>query len=299
MSKAYFTNRHGKKLAVDLDNKQENLPTVPQPTVPDDTHYITALPPTAKKCRRLRLSLTHKRRWGIVGGAVVLLLIIAAGIVVIFADGARREYDRQASAIQNLVRTAATTPSSTEISASAAIEGVLKQLESSDTCQVSQPRQLIDLYPPAREAATRCQRVFADHVAVKESVRSMQQTVVYLEQQNKALAPALARPADDAFAQIDVMQAAWGETLKTLEGMQAPSVAQAQHEALLERVRQISEQWTALTTANGAQQREAFVAAETALTTAYESLRTSQEGFRQLLDEQQAAINEAVARFAP
>lgn len=294
MSKTYFTNRHGKKLRVDTEDQRPSAQTGENSIQAEGTRYLDTTPPIAQRRRTLTALLGRKRRIGIVIG-LTLLVIIAVGVVVIIADGARREYDRQAATLQTLVRTVAATPSSTETSARDAIEGVLRQLDSPDSCRVHQPQQLIDLYPPAREAAARCHDVFTRHQAVKDRLQTMQQTVIYLELQNTAVAPALARPADDAFAQIDVMYAAWGEAQKALEDIDTPDSARTQHEALVGRVRQITEQWAALSAANGAQQREAFVAAETALAKAYEALRASQDDFRLLLDSQQAAITEAVA----
>lgn len=285
MSKTYFTNRHGKKLSVEGAGNE-----APEAVIQANDA------PAVKTRRHLRLRIPG-RAVLVVLAAIVALLLIGTGLLLISADGARREYDRQGSALQSKLKALAVTPSSTETSAVDVVKGLLAGLQTEDDCTVDQPAIIVDNYPPAQRSRESCRQTYVAYQSVAAATRSIGETAVYLEKQHEILAPALARPANEAFAEIGAMNTQWDGALIALRGLEVPPAAESGHTALLGRVEAVAKGWQGLAAANAAQQREAFTAAEADLTKAYEGLRVSNADFTQLLSRQQTDLTRAVKRL--
>lgn len=300
MSKQYFVNRRGKKLSVEPGGK---APNVLEPQLTAEQSGVTESSARAsEKTLRERRPVTWRlripvRAVTIAVAAVVAGLVITAGILLIMADGARRDYDRQASALQSRIQNIATKPSSTETPAKTVTEGLLGELRTDDACTVSQPSELVDVFTPAREARDSCRQIYESYREVVDATQVMHELVLYLEEQHAVIAPALAPPANDAFAEIGSMSARWAETRAALQQIQPPQIAQTAHIALSDQVTTVADAWGGLAAAYAAQQPDAFTSAEASLTRAYEALRASHAGFSQLIGQQQTRLNQAVSKL--
>lgn len=274
MSDNFFINRHGRKSDVE--------PIIIQ------NPEITADP--VKKKRQWKAPKVKIPRVALIITSAVVLAVLAGFFLL--ADALKRDLQLQATTMKTSVQTLSTKTASTETAATQAARDLVAQLNAVTSC-TSPFTFLTNVYSPARTALDECRTVANKYDQLKESLNALNESAQYLEKEKTLLAPALALPAESAFAEIPSEVSLWQTASDELQELVAPEALKASHTALLERVKAVASSWKELQVAFDSQSTEQFTAAETKVTKTYEALRQSGADFQAIIDAQQQAILDA------
>ncbi|HXH04948.1 MAG TPA: hypothetical protein VNI82_00805 [Candidatus Nitrosotenuis sp.] len=294
MSREYFVNRHGKKL--DINGAVADIEQNEQKPLVQQSESLQVKQPSAPRLsgKITRPKMTFPKKTLIILSALILVAVFS---LIVVADTARRDYQRQTSAMKGSVVEAQKHSISADTSAYDASRGLLDKLKKYDACQTSAPELISKNYDPAKDALSECSETLASYNNVRQQLESMKVASQYLESQKKALAPALKLSVNGEFAEIPSNATAWQTSFETVQKIKPPREFEKTHEKLVEDVETVSRAWVVLSDAARDQSAEGFTRAEAVLTRAYETLRGSGDEFDTLVLAQQKSLDMAVSSF--
>ncbi|MFZ1812723.1 MAG: hypothetical protein WAU02_04405 [Candidatus Saccharimonadales bacterium] len=280
-----FTSRHGKYTAVVAEELQSSRPTSPAPARSSQSKK----PRPRRKFAVPQIKLS-KRTWAIVASIVVIGGIAA----LLSADSVKRDYERQAAAMNRSIAEAGKQSPSDGASAVAVADTLLAALSAPTRCSVT-GIDVISWYGPAKTARQDCQATAERYGRLRSAVSTLKSVALYTTSVDTALAPALASPRDGGYAIVSDYTAAWKKANEDIGALRPEASLQDAHASLATKVSAIRDAWQKLETASGKHDKAAFQSAETELGKAYEDLRGVADQLHGVLQRQQTAITEAIS----
>ena len=149
------------------------------------------------------------------------------------------------------------------------------------------------IYPRSKSALDQCNAMKAKANAVVLQFANLQNIQRYSESADAILKPALAA-SDSPYAVLPDQVSAWQTVAEKLKKLNAPNELKTFHASLVQVSQDIAAQWSAINTANNAQDKAAFDEAETKLGSFYESLRDLSPTVIGVQQDVQSSLSSAV-----
>lgn len=288
-----FVNRRGHK-ADDLnkvDLSDVSIETDGEVEVLEPAEMTKTVP---KPMHRKRNFTWGKLQWIITGIVVAVLIVvpvvsgemIAAG----YRTGAASVHDKLAAIVKNDVLPA---QKQTTIKASA-LGDIAAKVDSlrASICDGGLTDNLASLYPRAKSAHDDCIKKAGQLTSLTNAMKRLQSEVQFITDMQNAT-KAVTAPTSEPFAVTDAQQTNWQDTQAKLSKLHAPVEWQAQAGSLNKYAAAIATAWSALNTAQNAQDKAGFEAAEKALDNAYDGFRTTVTQMNGALQETQNSLTAA------
>lgn len=288
-----FVNRHG--------HKKEDLNKVDLSDVSIETDgEIQVLEPAemtktdTKPMRRKRQFTWGKLQWIITGVAVAILIVvpvvsgefIAAG----YRTGAASVHDKLAAIVKDDVMPAQ-KQTTIKPSALGDIATKIDNLRSS-ICAGGLTDNIATLYPRAKSAHDDCIKKAGQLTNLSTAMKRLQSEVQFITDMQNAT-KAVTAPLSEPFAVTDAQQTNWQDTQAKLDKVHPPVEWQEQHRTLTRYAAAIAQGWSALNTAQNAQDKNGFEEAEKTLDRAYDGFRTTVTQMNGALQETQSSLTTA------
>ena len=150
----------------------------------------------------------------------------------------------------------------------------LGELRSSvnNACRGGMLDNIATIYPRSKSALDQCNATKTKANAIVAELAVLQNIQRYSEATDAILKPALAA-SNSPYAVLPDQVASWQTVTDKLRKLDAPNELKTFHSALTQVAGDIASQWSAINTANNAQDKAAFDEAQTKLASFYESLR--------------------------
>ncbi len=270
-----FVSRHGKRT----------------PVITDDMTDPARKPQIKKPHPRRKFIMPRiSRRAKMV---VLGCLVVAAIAAVVSADSVKRDYERQAAAMNRSIADAGKTTPSDNATAVAVANGLLSSLAAPTHCRVS-GIDVISWYGPAKSARQDCQATAERYNRLRTALTDMRDTSSYIEHIHVILQKPLSHPGEAQFAIINDVSADWTAAHEALMKLVPPAPLRAVHDSLVARVLTLKDRWARLDQANQKRDIAGFKAAEADLAKPYEDLRQTGDELTTVLQKQQTAIMQAI-----
>ena len=283
-----FTSRHGKYTEVVAEELRRSTPSEQQPAANPGQNVQRKKSTSRRKLPRIRLS---KKVWLVVVGCVAIALIAAW----LSADSVKRDYERQAAAMNRSIADAGKQSPSDSATAVSVADTLLQALNAPSTCRVAGV-DVVSWYGPAKTARQNCQAVAERYNRLKKAIADMKSIATYSGAVESAIAPPLAQPPDGNFAVIGEYASMWTKAHEDIGRIPTPSGSLASiHTALVSKTAAIKDAWVKLDTANTTRDKAGFQAAEAELGKAYEDIRTIATQLQAAIQQQQTIITQANA----
>lgn len=291
----FFVSRRGKQVGVhelnldgiDIEKQQEPAAESVRRAKNDESK------PEKKPVKKQFAQEKHwnKKRVVIVATIVIVLvaipLIVAESVTASYArsgDAARKRLAETAKKY-SLMTTKKSTLSSEQISAAATDVNNI----AANMCKGGLVDNIAGIYPRAKSALASCQQNKTAYSRLSTDLFTLQKQASYLEKVDVALEPAAA-PVTDAYAVIGDQLSRWKTASDTLNALTPPDTLRTAHSELASHVKQLSEGWSRLNTANNEQNASDFTEAEEMLNSRYEALRALSPQFNTVLNDTQSKV---------
>jgi hypothetical protein len=268
-----FVSRHGRRTALDnvelgglnIDDQQSAVTT----TVEIQKN------PKFKPIRDFHMPRPQMSKKKVAVISLVLLAIILLPLAMLELIGL--QYHQGAVALKNDIdRIAKQTalPLQKKAVTADALGKPLTELRSSanGACRGGLFDNIAALYPRSKAEFDQCNVAKSKTNAIILQLATLQNVQRYEESADAILKPALAA-SDSPYAVFPDQVAAWQTVVGKLKKLDAPNELKTFHSSLVQVSQDIAAQWTALNTANNAQDQASFDEAQTKLGSFYESLR--------------------------
>ncbi|MGB3023515.1 MAG: hypothetical protein WBB39_01785 [Candidatus Saccharimonadales bacterium] len=277
-----FVNRRGKRTTV-TDEHMVSAVT--------ETHVKPM--PQRKKWRPSKKISTWLHRWprmGLRSTVVAMVALLLFGVIVLVsADSAKRRYESLSVAMKNSITAAGSSVPSTDKKASDVAGILLASLSASTACTVS-GIDVVSWYGPAKTARDDCRQTAERYTRLRSELATMRSYAEYLERVYTIVAPALAQPADGAYAIAGDYVDAWTTSTDQLRTIVPPSQFMTTHTTFTQRSEELRDAWVALQAALTTRDATAFTSSESKLTKAYDNFRAAAGDIQTILQKQQELI---------
>lgn len=285
----FFVNRHGKKVSGD-GAVLEETPSPEKVVTPTRPPVVEPIVTKPKKIKKVRGKKQTKKITLILFAVLVALALTP----LLGGEAVRARYLASSDGAKNELFDYATKT----IVPQQKKQVSLKQLSEAATrveqirdnaCDGGFTDNLALLYPRAKEAFDKCIGQKQKIAAVAANLRDLESQVRYLDSLAPILDP-IAKPAGEEFAIISAQHDNWKAFHEAL-GKLSPSASQrTAHDDLKAKTKVIVDTWSALNSANNAQDAAAFSDAEKKLSENYEAFRAASAALAAIQNETQTRL---------
>lgn len=289
MSKNYFVNRHGHK--ADVDNAVQQIAQEELSTHTDNTSVKEeSIPPR----RAFIKSLISKK----VTDGVLLIAAVLAGTALLLGWLTTTEYESRANTIKSAAHSVSTNLVNQEKSIAENIRIQESRLSRINTCNSTVPDLFALIIPGSAKKKSQCQAAVDSNLQLRNDLAALEKLATFLAAQQVVLQPVLKEQTENEFASIPDVTATWQTALNKLASITSDKDTASFKTTLLAKVEAVTRAWEQLKAANDSKNPAAFSAAETALASAYESLRTSANEADGMVNSLQTQINSAYKKLS-
>lgn len=267
-----FVSRHGRRTKLDnVDLSGVNIEDEPtrKPAPPSE---ITS--PKVRLRPEIHLPRPHMSRRQIAFTALGIVVAILLPLVAL--ELIALQYRANGEALRKDVANIGTTIAlpAQKSSAQDGLDKTLSALASKrdGACRGGVLDNIAFLYPRAKDALAQCNAARADVSQLTTHLSHLKDIQAYSNSVSEILKPALAA-SESPYAVLPDQVATWQAATGKLKVVNAPGELKSLHDSLKQLVGNIETQWSALNSANNAQDQAAFSAAEAKLGSFYESMR--------------------------
>jgi hypothetical protein len=267
-----FVSRHGRRTKVDnVELGELNIED-------QATQTATTVKPSNPRFKPIRdfhvpRPQMSKKKVAIISIALLALILLPLAILEVVTW----QYQRAAAALKtdvDRIGKQTALPLQKKTISAEAIGKPLAELRSNanGACRGALFDNLANLYPRSKTALGHCNETKSKANAVIVQLATLQNIQRYSESADAILKPALAA-STSPYAVLPDQVAAWQQVTSSLRKVNAPNELKTFHASLVQVSQDVAHQWSALNTANNAQDKAAFDEAQTKLGSFYESLR--------------------------